>query len=102
MDLSASIGLCSLLTPSPNLYGRYVAAALMCVGNTASVSINPFVDMVVSLLASPSRPQFSLLQPLICGMCPHTSTFSLTLLGSVPYSGCGMVGGVGPLLSQSA
>ena len=54
--LPAGTSMCSLPTPSPNLYGRVVASALTNVGTTTSVLSNPLVDLLVYLLKSPSRP----------------------------------------------
>ena len=100
MGLPYGTGPNSLLTPYPNMYGRGVDTAMMHVGTTASVSSMPPVDLMVSLLEYPKITQSPPPLPLLCGVYPPSGTFSLTLSGSVPHSGCSMLGRVGTLLRQ--
>ena len=88
----------SLPTPSPNLSVRDVAASLTHFGTTALVLGMPLVDLMVPPLDSPSKPQSTPLQPLLCGVYLPPKTFALPLLGYVPFSSCGMIGS-GDLLS---
>ena len=77
-----------------------MASTLMRFGTTASVSIIPPVDLMVSLLEYPNMPQSSLTQLLLYGGYPPSRTFSLNLSYYMPHSGCGVLGGVSPLLRQ--
>ena len=92
----------SIPTPSPNMYGRDVSSALTRVGTTVAVSSTPLVDIVFSTVDSPRNPQYSPLNPLLCGVYPPTKTFSMNLLGYVTRSCCGLIGIVDPILYQSA
>ena len=92
----------SLSTPSTNMSGRGVAAALNHVGTTASVSSIPPVDLMVSPVESPSMPQYPPPQPLLCGVYPPSATFVLPLSGCIPRSSCDTTGGGDTLLCQSA
>ena len=88
----------SLPKPSPNMYGRDVASALMCVGNTVSLFIMPLIYMV-SPVKSPRKPQYPPPQPLIFGVYPPPTNFSLPFSGCVTHSSCGLIND-GDLLSR--
>ena len=92
----------SLPKPSPNIYGRDMAATLTHVGTTVSVLITPLVDMMVPLVEFPNKPQSTPPRPLLCGLYPPLINFSPPLSGYVPHSSCGLVGGSDPFLRQSA
>ena len=102
MGLPAGTGPNRLLTPSTNMYGMGVSAALMHVGTTTSVLSIPPVDLIVYLLEYPNMPQSPPPRPLLCGIYPPPRIFLLPLSGSMLYSVCGLLGSGGPLSHQSA
>ena len=101
MGPPAGTGSCSLQKLSTNISGRDVTAALTHVGTTASVLITPPVDLMVSHMESPSKPQSPMSLPLPYGMYPPPETFTLPLSRCVTHYGCGLAGGGGTLLCKS-
>ena len=94
MGLPIGTGLHSLPTPSPNMSGIGVSDALMHVVTTTSVSSTPLVDLILPPVESPSKPQYPPPQPLLYGVYPMPSTFSLPLSGYMPHSGFGILAAV--------
>ena len=86
VGLPVGTGLHSLPTPSPNISGIGVSDALMHVVTTTSVSSTPLVDMMVSPVEYPINPQSPPPQPMLYGVYPPPSTFSLPLSGYMPRS----------------
>ena len=78
-----------------------MAAALMRVGTTASVSSMPPVYMMLYSMESQINPQSPPPRPLICGMYPPPATFVLTFSGFMSRSNCDPVDN-GDLISRQS
>ena len=87
-------------TPSPSLYTRTVAEALMCVSTNTSVSSSTPVGLIASLFYSPNMLQSTLLQLLLCVNYPPPRTFLLSLSRSVLNSDRGLLYESGLILRQ--
>ena len=98
----AGTGQRSFSTTSPNLSRRGVSDALTRVGTTASLLITNPVDKMVSPVESPSKTQYTPLQPLLCGVYLPPATLILTFSVCVPRSGCNTDGDSDPLSRQSS